>query len=80
MTPEQIEAIDWAAALAIDDQQAWLDARAWADYGNDWPEAAGLKALSFRHLAEVLRNLGKHETADHAVNLAKQFEDVRWRP
>lgn len=77
ITGLELDALCWAADLAVDDQHHLLNYGNGAlDYGEEWPEVANRKAEHLEHLASVLRKLGADGTADNAAALAVSLRNV----
>lgn len=74
LTPEQIEALEWALDLAFDDQHNYVrEGDPAGDYGNDWPDARAMKAAYCRSLAELATCVGE---TNRWNNLADEIENI----
>jgi hypothetical protein len=72
LTEEQREALGWALDMAYDDQNSYMSVgNPEKDYGDDWPDAALMKANYCRSIAEIADINGEYE---RWTDLAEQFE------
>jgi hypothetical protein len=77
LTAEEIEALGEALDLAHGDQQQYLNyGSPKKDYGDEWPETARRKALTFLMLASAGEKMGFHGERERWSALAKSVTDT----
>lgn len=67
-------ALEWAIELVLDDQEHLLNYNPTADYGDEWPDVAEMKAAMLDRLATVCRQMGDEGFADSCESLSAQFK------
>jgi hypothetical protein len=77
MTVDQKDALTAAVSLAMDDQEHYLKSGDFdVDYGDEWAEAAALKAEMWRNVAGAFRELGESGMATSCDEMATGFEEA----